>query len=101
MNDGEFLVFIYNQDGGEPVTRHKSLDAAKAFIRSYIADADNDPHPTAELISRVDSDLSDIRGWSPCFLHGEMAWSETIWIIPVPYCEIGQPINLEAPGVAL
>jgi hypothetical protein len=99
MSDYEYLVFIYNQDADEPITRHPSLDAAKQYIRDFIADPENDPAPTAELISRVERDLADpLLGVEPFWIYGEMAWSERIWIVPVPYCEQGKTLVLDMPG---
>jgi hypothetical protein len=99
MTDGEYLVLIYNQDGGEPMTRHPSLAAAKTFVMDYISDPENDPAPTADLIERVKQDLRDpMIGPAPFWVYGESAWSETIWIIPVPDCEQGRTIRLDLPG---
>ena len=98
MNN-EYLVMIYNQDADEPITRHASLDAAKAYVRAYLADPDNDPAPTAELLARANADLARLDEWGTVQeISGEMAWGERIVFARVPYCQQGEDIDLPAPG---
>lgn len=78
-----YVVLVTNNEGGRPATLHASLDDAKAAVRAYLTDPDNDPPITDKERQQMEQDLASMSGDCVESVRGSEAWKEWIYVAPI------------------
>lgn len=79
----KFVTLVTNNDGGSPAIIHDSLDAAKAWVRAYLTDPENDPPQDDEERTRMERGLAELDGEYVQGVRGSDAWKEWVYVAPL------------------